>query len=514
MKKIFIILFLLTATLSFGQNRYALVIGNAQYPRVENRLPNAINDTNDIGAALGRLGYNVTLRQNLQHRDMVREVGAFITQLKNNRNSEGFFWYAGHAIEIEGENFLMPLDVSTESDILAKSTSYSVTELTRQLDSVNNKVNVLVLDACRVPPQIGGERSRGDTTRVIREVQHIPPDLFVIYSTASGTVAFDGDGRRNSPFTEAFLKHITSTEPLTLMVGHVTTETLSLTRQRQRPYYNGSMGSQNIYYSLNPNGQRPPPPPVPSPEMVRINGGTFMMGSPANEPERVGDEGPQHRVTVSSFYMGKYEITQKEYQEVIGTNPSRFKGENLPVDSVSWYDAVEYCNALSRREGLTPAYAIDKSRSDPNNTGDNDNVKWVVTWNRNANGYRLPTEAEWEYACRAGTTTRFSTGNNITTIQANYHEAYQGTIPVGSFAPNPWGLYDMYGNVSEWCWDWYGSYSSGTQTDPVGVSSGFLRILRGGDWISSVSSAMRGNCHPNGADWNFNSGNGFRIVRN
>jgi formylglycine-generating enzyme required for sulfatase activity len=256
---------------------------------------------------------------------------------------------------------------------------------------------------------------------------------------------------------------------------------------------------------------------------VRIESGTFIMGSPSNEPERY-DREVQHRVTVNAFYIGKYQVTQGEYEAVMGTNPSNFKGSNLPVENVSWYDAVEYCNRLSQKEGLTPAYTIDKGRSDPNNTSSDDNVRWLVTWNQNANGYRLPTEAEWEYACRAGTTTPFNTGNNITTSNANYNGDYpynnnakgtyrQRTTTVGSFAPNPWGLYDMHGNVWEWCWDWYGDYSSGAQTDPRGAVSGASRVLRGGGWADYgrvLRSAFR---------WYYYSPSdrrgtlGFRLVR-
>jgi formylglycine-generating enzyme required for sulfatase activity len=241
--------------------------------------------------------------------------------------------------------------------------------------------------------------------------------------------------------------------------------------------------------------------------MVRINGGTFQMGSPFNEVNRESDE-VQHRVTVSSFYLGKYLVTQKEYIEFMETNPSNFKGDNLPVEMVNWFEAVSYCNRLSQREGLTPAYTIN---------GEN------VTWNQNANGYRLPTEAEWEYACRAGTTTPFSTGNNITTNQANYNGNYsynntketyrEKTTAVDSFSPNPLGLYDMHGNVWEWCWDWYGSYSSGSQTDPRGSSSGADRVIRGGGWSStvrSVRSANRGNSTPTTQYRDL----GFRLVRN
>jgi formylglycine-generating enzyme required for sulfatase activity len=224
--------------------------------------------------------------------------------------------------------------------------------------------------------------------------------------------------------------------------------------------------------------------------MVRIPGGTFTMGSPAGEPERDDNE-VQHQVTVSAFYMGKYEVTQREWREVMGNNPSNFKGDNLPVEYVSWDDAVEYCNRRSQREGLTPAYTINGMD---------------VRWNRNASGYRLPTEAEWEYACRAGMTTPFSTGNNITTSQANYDGNYpynnnakgiyrEKTVNVGSFAPNGWGLYDMHGNVWEWCWDWYGDYMSGTQTNPAGPSTGAYRVLRGGSWYGLgrfLRSASRG----------------------
>jgi formylglycine-generating enzyme required for sulfatase activity len=154
-----------------------------------------------------------------------------------------------------------------------------------------------------------------------------------------------------------------------------------------------------------------PPQPIPHPspssnpaDMAYIQGGTFMMGSPADEPRREDFE-IQHSVTVSSFYMDKYQVTQKQYEDITGKNPSKFKGHDLPAENISWYEAVQYCNNLSVKEGLTPAYTIN---------GED------VTWNRNADGYRLPTEAEWEYACRAGTTTPVNTGNSITTSQANY----------------------------------------------------------------------------------------------
>jgi formylglycine-generating enzyme required for sulfatase activity len=230
--------------------------------------------------------------------------------------------------------------------------------------------------------------------------------------------------------------------------------------------------------------------------MVWIPAGTFRMGS--NSTRYWGAQ-PAHRVTLSAgFYMGKHEVTQREYDEVMGTNPSYFKGPNLPVESVSWFDAVEYCNKRSQREGLTPAYTI---------SGDGDSK--TVTWNRNANGYRLPTEAEWEYACRAGAANVNISG------RTGWYSANSGykTQPVGQKSANAWGLHDMLGNVWEWCWDWYGSYASGKQTDPTGAASGSNRVLRGGGWGHSsgyATSANRYNYGPNYRDGN----NGFRLVRN
>ena len=140
---------------------------------------------------------------------------------------------------------------------------------------------------------------------------------------------------------------------------------------------------------------------------IFVEGGSFVMGSPVYQRGRNNGE-IQHRVSVSPFYMSEYLITQEEYEELMGTNPSIFKGTNLPVEGVSWFDAIEFCNKLSESEGLTPVYTITGTGNER-----------TITWDRNGNGYRLPTEAEWEYACRAETTTTFNTGNNITTNQAN-----------------------------------------------------------------------------------------------
>lgn len=252
---------------------------------------------------------------------------------------------------------------------------------------------------------------------------------------------------------------------------------------------------------------------------VLITGGTFEMGSPDTEGWRSEDE-TQHTVTVSDFYMSQYEVTQAEYAEVMGNNPSSFSGDNLPVENISWLDAVAYCNARSELEGLTPAYTIDGQ---------------TVTWDRSANGYRLPTEAEWEYACRAGTATPFNTETSISAEEANYYGHYpyeieenyfsqgnldtqpgeyrQTTVEVTSFSPNGWGLYNMHGNVSEWVWDYYGAYSAEEQTDPTGPETGTLRVYRGGGWndfAKNMRSAYRAAMAEDKGSFNI----GLRLVRN
>jgi len=259
----------------------------------------------------------------------------------------------------------------------------------------------------------------------------------------------------------------------------------------------------------NPSASDASPMVQPKNNMALISGGVFKMGSPVNERDRFNIEGPQRNVTLKSFYLCVYEVTQKEFQDLMGINNSTFKGEKLPVDMVSWYEAVEYCNRLSRKERLKPAYTITKDE---------------VIWDRSANGYRLPTEAEWEYACRAGTSTPFYTGSNITTSQANYDgnwpyanfpagEYRKRFIEVGSLPCNPWGLYDMQGNAWEWCWDWFASYGEQDQENPAGALSGTTRVQRGGSWGSTgmeMRSAFRRSYYPNERVISA----GFRVARN
>jgi len=239
--------------------------------------------------------------------------------------------------------------------------------------------------------------------------------------------------------------------------------------------------------------------PAVTMKMVFIPPGEFTMGSPADERDRNDDEGPQHKVRITRpFYLGVYEVIQAEYEAVGGNNPSRFKGAKNPVETVTWNDAVAFCEKASRLSGRK---------------------------------VRLPTEAEWEYACRAETKTAYQWGddpddgkewcngydltskaeNKFPWPHFNWRDGFAKTAPTGSFKANAWGLYDMHGNVWEWCSDWHGKYETGVQVDPKGPATGDSRVLRGGSWGTVARycrSAVRGG---NAPDYR-GSHHGFRVA--
>lgn len=225
-------------------------------------------------------------------------------------------------------------------------------------------------------------------------------------------------------------------------------------------------------------------------KFMLIPAGNFLMGSPKSELGRRDAERPHEVILTKSFYLGATEVTQDQWIQVMADNPSFFEGNDLPVETVTWEEAMEFCGRLSAAENRV---------------------------------YRLPTEAEWEYACRAGTATPFHTGATINTDQANFDgrktygkgatgEFRETTTAVDTFPPNAWGLRDMHGNVWEWCADWHAPYPSQRVRDPQGPQTGTTRIVRGGCWINDPAicrSANRGDTLP--GSWNFNFG--FRVVR-
>ncbi len=250
---------------------------------------------------------------------------------------------------------------------------------------------------------------------------------------------------------------------------------------------------ENLKFSKNSPTQEQA---LSKPEMVFVEGGTFMMGS----NDGTGYEKPIHEVTLPSFWIGKYQVTQKEWVDVMGNNPSHWKSDLLPVENVSWFEAVEYCNKRSIREGLAPCYS-----------GSGNDI--VCNWN--SNGYRLPTEAEWEFAARGGVKNwgyKYSGSNDVNAVAWYDGNSRGQTHEVGAKSPNELSIYDMSGNIWEWCWDIYGAYPSSHQTNPRGADSGSSRVFRGGSW-----SSYAGYCTVSYQSFNLatdSSNNlGFRVCR-
>ncbi|MBT31987.1 MAG: transcriptional regulator [Thalassobius sp.] len=206
--------------------------------------------------------------------------------------------------------------------------------------------------------------------------------------------------------------------------------------------------------------------------MVPVEGGELEMV----------EYGESHIIELSNFLMAKYPVTQELYEYVTTKNPSYFRGSTRPIENVNWYDAVEFCNHLSDKLGFETYYNIEKSQRDQNNKNNSDELKWLVTTNEKSNGFRLPTGLEWEYAAKGGiykSKLEYSGSNTLNTVGWYSDNCHEESKPVGLKKANELGLYDMSGNIYEWCWDWYGTYE---KDNLLGAKSGSSRVVRGGSW--------------------------------
>jgi len=380
-------------------------------------------------------------------------------------------------------------------------------------------------------------------------VQNLPSDLFVIYSTEPGKEALEGEkGKRNSPFAEAFIQNMGSTEDISIVIRAIIRETMRLTNNRQMPDHDGRIISQD-YFSLNPKGLQPSLGMVTVPDivgmtqtqavsvltnagltigtvtstndarvaagiiisqsltawisvaprtavdlhvssgptpaknyaesqygidMVYVQGGTFTMGCTREQGRDCQkNESPAHKVTLNDFYIGKYEVTQAQWKAVMGNNPSKKKGDNLPVENVSWNDVQEFIRLLNERTG---------------------------------GNYRLPTEAEWEYAARGGNQSKgykYSGSDNIKIVAWYDRNSGGKTHPVGTKEANELGIHDMSGNVWEWVNDRPWFYGSNQQTNPQG-SLGSHRVYRGGglaNFAKNMRVSVRGSKDAGKRSW-------------
>ncbi|MDR2482551.1 MAG: caspase family protein, partial [Treponema sp.] len=382
MKRYFFCWLMIAAcTVIQAQEKFALVIGNGAYTGIK-RLNNPVNDAQDMTAALKGLGFTVETVLNGNLEQMESAVSRLRVHLAGSRNSYGFLFYAGHGVQSGGENYLLPVDANIPSENYLRQRAASVQVWLDELNGARNALNVVVLDACRDNPFGWGGRSG---SRGMALVAHQPADSIIVFATAAGSTADDGPGR-NGLFTGELLKNLKQegaevTELFLRTMGDVA----QASGNKQRPAVYTQFGGK-AYLGRKPQGgtasvavaPQPAPAPRPAPvappehpapaNMVRVAGGTFHMGSTTGDD----DEKPVHQVTVKSFYMSKYEVTQKEWREVMGTSVAQQRdmaqrdqngsgyqlwgeGDSYPMYYVSWLEAVEYCNKRSVKEGLRPA---------------------------------------------------------------------------------------------------------------------------------------------------------------
>jgi len=497
---------------SFAAARLALVIGNGDYQALKT-LKNPIRDAQAVAEQLEVLGFELSggkVFENLDEAQFLEVVKVFKRQAEG--REVALMFYSGHGVQLASSPYLLPVDVPNNIDLTARR-GINLNDLLKDLDG-KAELTVTIFDACREIPELVEEAKKGgfaDTVRALGRIENVGRNQIIAYASAANQFALDGDGT-HSPYVSTLLKYLPQPgweigdlfRQVAFELGQHATQQPEVLVQGVPP---------RTYYFIGKNDVQADAPP-PAPAVVRaepskplaqasidrygikllpVTGGCFEMGSPSNEAGRDNDE-RQHEVCVDSFKLGETEVTQGQWRAVMGSNPSNFKncGDDCPVESVSWQDVQTFITKLNSQTGQH---------------------------------YRLPSEAEWEYAARAGTTTPFSFGGNITPEQANYDGNYpykdskkglyrQTPVPVKSLPANPWGLYEMHGNVWEWTGSLYqDNYDDQHEKESINHASDNARLaVRGGSWnfdARSVRSANRLRYSATGRDIYL----GFRLAQ-
>jgi formylglycine-generating enzyme required for sulfatase activity len=513
----------------------ALVIGNSAYDAAP--LRNPVNDARAMAKALQDLGFDVSEKENLNQKDMKREIQSFGQKLQ--KGSIGLFYYAGHGMQVNGRNYLIPVGARIEHEKQVEYEAVDMGSVMSEMDYARNNMNIVILDACRDNPFARSFRSSAQGLAAV----NAPGGTLIAYATAPGSVASDGPGE-NGIYTGELIK-IMSTPGL--KIEDVFKQVRSAVRQetdgKQIPWESSSL--EGDFYFAKPAGEPAAPntvvatnrqtpvagtesprsrggegaprnlkvwkEPVTGMEFVWVPGGCYQMGSSDSDGERDPDETPIHQVCLDGFWMGRSEVTNGQFRKFQQGHDSRdyngvsLNGDDQPAVYISWEESRAF-------------------------------MKWLMDQNGGQYAFRLPTEAEWEYAARAATETgrywgddanRACTYENVADQIGKRKwgweeihqcdDSYVATAPVARFQPNSYGLYDMLGNVSEWCQDTYknDAYARHWLNNPInseGDGAEAQRVIRGGSWHSKPGEA-RSALRASGLAGGRNDDLGFRVVR-
>jgi formylglycine-generating enzyme required for sulfatase activity len=448
-----------------GEKRVAIVIGNSDYASAP--LKNPANDAKLVADSLRKLKFKVYDYYNLNLNDIKRVTDTF--DKEENSGGTALFYFAGHGMQSGGSNYLIPVnaDIKGEGDI--EFEAMNLNRVLSKMESANNRVNIVILDACRNNPFARSYRSASAGLATV----DAPLGSFIAYATAPGKVASDGK-ESNGLFTSAFVDVLNSTAGITIeqLFKYVRSNVRISSDGEQIPWTSSSMEG-DFFFSpsdkpiVKLQQQAPPKKEVNISSagidtfneqytgmvLNKIPAGCFMMGSQPQEKHADADETPLHRVCLGEYYLGIHEVTQQQWAKVMGYNPSTFQqcGADCPVENVSWDDATSFAKKLSKITGKS---------------------------------FRLPTEAEWEYAAKEGGKVSV-TPAELNAIAWHSGNSSRKSHPAGRKEPNGFGIYDMLGNVQEWCSDNYefGYYSFSPLNNPKGAEDTTRKTLRGGSWI-------------------------------